>query len=366
MSKTIKTMISDLGVDSSDPIPICNCWIGAHYHKDDPPFVEDENKTRTMEICAWDRQFFNVDQGTIFELILAANYLDIRGLLDVACRVVASMINGKTPEEIRRTFNIRNDFTPEEEARIRKENAWRYVPYNDYAEDSVEELTEYYEKILRVRMNLKQNVTQKGFLNNIILMEPVRTEIPPENVLKRVEYEEPPKGIEVETLVDVMRRLHSLTAAEMRTFLSSKGTKETARARLRRYYRKEFSMYRMLHEGDSMPRFGNKTARHFDFLVAIDFECTCVEVIYDYPHEIIEFPAVLIDVRQMKIVDTFRTFVRPEKNPTLDPFCVQLTGISQSTVDSAPVFKDAYRLFRDWMAHHNLGDNGHRYAFVTD
>ena len=27
---------------------------------------------------------------------------------------VANMIKGKTPEEIRKTFNIRNDFTPEE------------------------------------------------------------------------------------------------------------------------------------------------------------------------------------------------------------------------------------------------------------
>ncbi|PIO70905.1 Skp1 family, dimerization domain protein [Teladorsagia circumcincta] len=316
MSKTIKTMISDLGVDSTDPIPICNVYgiimkkvlDWCTYHKDDPPFVEDENKTRTAEICAWDRQFFNVDQGTIFELILAANYLDIRGLLDVACRVVASMINGKTPEEIRRTFNIKNDFTPEEEERIRKENAWRYVPYNDYAEDSVEELTDYYEKILRVSDELEAKRQAEGIPENYNLdgTAKVRTEIPPENVLKRVEYEEPPKGIEVETLVDVMRRLHSLTAAEMRTFLkqvhqSGQGTKKQLRARLRRYYRKEFSMYRMLHEGDSMPRFGNKTARHFDFLVAIDFECTCVEVIYDYPHEIIEFPAVLIDVRQMKI-----------------------------------------------------------------
>ncbi|KAE9421241.1 hypothetical protein Angca_004876, partial [Angiostrongylus cantonensis] len=65
-------------------------------------------------------------------------------------------------------------------------------------------------------------------------------------------------------------------------------------------------------------------------------------------------------------VDTFRSFVRPEKNPILDPFCIELTGISQSTVDSAPVFKDVYRLFREWMATHNLGDSGCRFAFVTD
>jgi Skp1 family, dimerisation domain len=34
------------------------------------------------------------------------------------------MIKGKSPEEIRRTFNITNDFTPEEEDQIRRENEW--------------------------------------------------------------------------------------------------------------------------------------------------------------------------------------------------------------------------------------------------
>lgn len=32
------------------------------------------------------------------------------------------MIKGKQPEEIRKLFNIHNDFTPEEEAQIRREN----------------------------------------------------------------------------------------------------------------------------------------------------------------------------------------------------------------------------------------------------
>jgi S-phase kinase-associated protein 1 len=34
------------------------------------------------------------------------------------------MIKGKSPEEIRRIFNIPNLFTPDEEEKIRKENEW--------------------------------------------------------------------------------------------------------------------------------------------------------------------------------------------------------------------------------------------------
>ena len=57
-------------------------------------------------------------------MILSANFLDIRGLLDLTCKTVAGMIKGKTPEEIRKHFNIQNDFSPEEEEQIRKENEW--------------------------------------------------------------------------------------------------------------------------------------------------------------------------------------------------------------------------------------------------
>jgi S-phase kinase-associated protein 1 len=34
------------------------------------------------------------------------------------------MIKGKEPEEIRKIFNIENDFTPEEEEEMRAEYAW--------------------------------------------------------------------------------------------------------------------------------------------------------------------------------------------------------------------------------------------------
>ena len=55
---------------------------------------------------------------------MAANFMDIKSLLELACAKVASMIKGKTIPDIRKFFNIENDFTPEEEAQIMDENRW--------------------------------------------------------------------------------------------------------------------------------------------------------------------------------------------------------------------------------------------------
>lgn len=62
----------------------------------------------------------------LFVCLQAANYLNIKTLLDLTCQTVADMIKGKTPEEIRKTFNIKNDFTPEEEEEVRRENQWAF------------------------------------------------------------------------------------------------------------------------------------------------------------------------------------------------------------------------------------------------
>lgn len=56
----------------------------------------------------------------------AANFLDIKGLLDLTCQTVANMIKGKTPDEIRKTFNITNDFTAAEEEEVHRENQWAF------------------------------------------------------------------------------------------------------------------------------------------------------------------------------------------------------------------------------------------------
>ncbi|KAF4468198.1 S-phase kinase-associated 1 [Fusarium albosuccineum] len=137
-SMLIKNMLEDVGDDSirqDNPIPIPNVneavlrkvieW--CEHHRNDPPQAQDDEsdaRKKTTDIEEWDQKFMQVDQEMLFEIILASNYLDIKPLLDVGCKTVANMIKGKSPEEIRKTFNITNDFTPEEEEQIRRENEW--------------------------------------------------------------------------------------------------------------------------------------------------------------------------------------------------------------------------------------------------
>lgn len=130
----IKNMLEDCGeIDQAIPIPNVNGSVltkvieWCEHHKNDPaPTADDETDSRkkSTDIEEWDQKFMQVDQEMLFEIILAANYLDIKPLLDVGCKTVANMIKGKSPEEIRKTFNIQNDFTPEEEDQIRRENEW--------------------------------------------------------------------------------------------------------------------------------------------------------------------------------------------------------------------------------------------------
>ncbi len=97
-----------------------------HYIEDPMNEIQKPLKSSIMSevVQQWYADFVNVEQPILFELILAANYMDIKPLLDLTCAAVASMIKGKTPQEIRETFNITNDFSPEEEAQVREENRW--------------------------------------------------------------------------------------------------------------------------------------------------------------------------------------------------------------------------------------------------
>ncbi|CAK8534700.1 unnamed protein product [Lathyrus sativus] len=59
-------------------------------------------------------------------LLLAANYLNIKSLMDLLARTIADHIKNKSVEFVREFFNIENDYEPEEEAKLREEVAWAF------------------------------------------------------------------------------------------------------------------------------------------------------------------------------------------------------------------------------------------------
>jgi S-phase kinase-associated protein 1 len=134
-SQKIKHMIDDNSADETIiPIPNVTGKIMAKIieyckkHVDAGSFEENPSND---ELKAFDADFVKVDHGTLCDLIMAANYLDIKSLLDLTCKTLAEMIKGKpfNPEEIFKFFNIVKDFSPEEEEELRLENQWGFVDY---------------------------------------------------------------------------------------------------------------------------------------------------------------------------------------------------------------------------------------------
>lgn len=66
----------------------------------------------------WYADYINVEKEELSEIVMAANHLDYKPLLELSCAKVAADIKGKTVQEMRQYFNIVNDFTPSEEAEV--------------------------------------------------------------------------------------------------------------------------------------------------------------------------------------------------------------------------------------------------------
>jgi S-phase kinase-associated protein 1 len=98
-----------------------------HHADQDLPQIERPLRTNVEDVVPqWDREYLAMSDDELFKVIAAANYLAAQSLMDLTCAKVATIIKGKTPEEIRQRFNIENDFTPEEEAKIREEYRWAF------------------------------------------------------------------------------------------------------------------------------------------------------------------------------------------------------------------------------------------------
>ncbi|KAF7027052.1 hypothetical protein CFC21_039124 [Triticum aestivum] len=133
-SQTIKHIVEDGCANNIIPLPNVNAKIldmvikycRQHIQKRGADAADPTAKASEPDLKTFDDKFIDVDQQILFDLILAANYLNIKGLLDLTCQKVADMMKGRTVEEIRKTFDIKNNFTKEEEEEVRRENQWAF------------------------------------------------------------------------------------------------------------------------------------------------------------------------------------------------------------------------------------------------
>mmetsp|Transcript_35278 Transcript_35278/g.43187 ORF Transcript_35278/g.43187 Transcript_35278/m.43187 type:complete len:167 (+) Transcript_35278:108-608(+) len=135
MSKLVETTIDEETDEDVQEIPLPNVKAAVlakvieyctHYKSEPMTPIQTPLKSARIEevVQKWYADFVKVEQVLLFELVTAANFMDIKPLLDLTCFAVAVMIKGKSADEIRKIFNISNDFTPEEEAQVREENKW--------------------------------------------------------------------------------------------------------------------------------------------------------------------------------------------------------------------------------------------------
>lgn len=91
-----------------------------------PGYIEDN-------VSEWAQKFLythlirggdEADNEALLSMTFGANFMNIQRLMDVCCASIASLIKGKTPQQIRDVLHIENDLTPEEEERIAEENRW--------------------------------------------------------------------------------------------------------------------------------------------------------------------------------------------------------------------------------------------------
>ena len=76
-------------------------------------------------------------------------------------------------------------------------------------------------------------------------------------------------------------------------FMFISGQKDVLKKRLKGYFKRKYI---------SRPGIAGQKQLHYGYYVVIDFEATCDEKSHNYPHEIIEFPAVLVNAASGSVV----------------------------------------------------------------
>jgi S-phase kinase-associated protein 1 len=83
------------------------------HHLEDPmTAIQTPLKSSKMDdlVQQWYADFCKVPRALLFDMVAAANFMDIKSLLDLTCLAVSILIKGKSAAELREMFNIAGDF----------------------------------------------------------------------------------------------------------------------------------------------------------------------------------------------------------------------------------------------------------------
>ncbi|XP_023315996.1 S-phase kinase-associated protein 1-like [Trichogramma pretiosum] len=95
-SYMVKTMVESLGEEELDEVltlkniksdTLEKVIEFATHHKNDP-MPKGDGTDEKPQMTEWDQTFLKVDLDTLFELTLAANYLDMKDLLDLVTQTI--------------------------------------------------------------------------------------------------------------------------------------------------------------------------------------------------------------------------------------------------------------------------------------
>lgn len=126
----LKSMLEDREPTDTEPIPIhfeekvlqkVFTFVQHELDVEELPQLPRPVPSERLEDCMprWFAEYIKMPSlEDVYDVIAAANYLDVPSLVELGCAKVGSMMKNKTVPELRQMFNIVNDFTPEEEKTI--------------------------------------------------------------------------------------------------------------------------------------------------------------------------------------------------------------------------------------------------------
>lgn len=126
LMETIKDVIEDTGIEAPIPLPAIP---GNIFSKLIIFCVHQIDVTKSaVEIENWNNNFIKIQTKTdLYELALASNWVNLKKLLRLITDKIASLVKGKSTENMRKILNVKNDWNEGEEDEIRNEHSWHKV-----------------------------------------------------------------------------------------------------------------------------------------------------------------------------------------------------------------------------------------------